>query len=48
MNKEEKAVGFQEEEPCRYEVNRFEKKGVCNLCGYPRSEHFKKKKGARK
>ena len=29
---------------CPYEVNHFEKKGICNLCGLPKNEHITKKR----
>ena len=28
---------------CPYEVNHFEKNGICNLCGRPKSEHVTKR-----
>lgn len=28
---------------CPYEVNHFEKNGICNLCGHPKSEHVTKR-----
>lgn len=28
-----------ETEWCPYEVNHLEKRGICNLCGLPKSEH---------
>ena len=31
------------EEWCPYEVNHFEKNGICNLCGYPKSKHITKR-----
>ena len=33
---------------CPYEVNHFEKRGICNLCGLPKNEHITKKKWATK
>ena len=43
-NLNEDTLSFLKSDWCPYEVNCFEKNGICNLCGLPKSVHTTKRK----